>query len=242
MTSRDLSYQDELIALFGTLVDVMFCVKIIDGSYLEVNDAFVRRTGRSRIGDVVGRSAADLFVPELAERYEEQDRHVFATGEPLRDELEVIRRPNGELGWYLTTKLPIVDDGRVAAIASVSRDLKTPSTESIALQSLQAVVAYVREHIGEAIRVGTIAEAAGCSTDQLERRMKTVFGLTPKQYVLRVQVERASELLTGTDRPLAEIAALTGFYDQSDMSRRFARLMNQTPSQVRAEAQAQEPS
>ncbi len=239
MTDRPLRFQDELIALFGVLVDVMFCVKLADGTYDEVNDAFVRRTGRAAVSDVVGHTAADLFVAELAERYEEQDRHVFATGEPLRDELEVIRRPNGELGWYLTTKLPIVEGDEVVAMVSVSRDLKTPTSESIALQSLQSVVAYVREHVGESIRVGALAEVAACTTSQLDRRMKAVFGLTPKQYVLRVQVERAAELLSGSDRPLAEIASATGFYDQSDMTRRFARLMNQTPAQFRHAARVE---
>ncbi len=229
-----LSFQDELISLFDVLVDVMFCVKLRDGTYLRVNDAFVRRSGRSTVGEVVGHRASEVFIPELAERYEEQDTHVFETGEALRDELELIRRPTGELGWYLTTKLPIVDDGSVVALASVSRDLKTPTSERIAVESLQHVVAHVRDHLDEPIRATDLATVAGCSSDQLDRRMKRVFGITPKQYVLRVRVERVAQLLTETDTALADIAISTGFYDQSDMTRRFARLTNHTPAQFRA--------
>ncbi len=124
----ELNTQNELIALFETLVDVMFCIKSVDGTYLEVNSAFVRRTGRTSKRDVVGRRASELFHPELAQRYEEQDDEVFRSGEPLRDELELIRRPNAELGWYLTTKLPVPDNedtSQVAALVSVSRDLRT---------------------------------------------------------------------------------------------------------------------
>lgn len=239
MTTDDpapLSFQDELVSLFDVLVDVMFCVKLRDGTYHHVNDAFVRRSGRTSVGEVVGRRASEIFIPELAERYEEQDSHVFETGESLRDELELIWRPTGELGWYLTTKLPILDDDEVVALASVSRDLKTPTSERISVESLQHVVGHVRDHLAEPIRVADLAEVAGCSADQLDRRMKRVFGLTPKQYVLRVRVERVAQLLTDTDTPLADIAASTGFYDQSDMTRRFARLTNHTPAQFRSSA------
>ena len=234
-----LQCQSELIALFETLINVMFCIKSVDGTYLEVNGAFLRRTGRRSKRDVIGRTAAEVFNADLAERYEEQDRAVFASGEPLRDALDVIRQPNGALGWYLTTKLPVADrhdPSSIVGLVSVSRDLATPSSEGIAMESLQHVVAHVREHLGQTIRVADLASAAGCSIDQLDRRIRKVFGLTATQYILRVRVDRAAELLADTKMPLAEVASMVGFYDQSDFTRRFARLTNQTPAQFRAAA------
>lgn len=231
--------QTELIALFETLVNVMFSVKDLDGHYLEVNTAFVRRTGKRSKRNVIGTRATDHFVPELADRYEEQDRHVFDTREPLLDQLELIRRPNGELGWYLTTKLPVStpeDRTTLVGLVSVSRDLTVPSDENIAIERLQDVVVRVRESLGETIRVATLAEVAGCSESQLERRMRKVFGLSATQYVLRVRVETAAKLLTETDTSIAEIATRCGFYDQPDFTRRFARLTNATPAQFRTES------
>jgi PAS domain S-box-containing protein len=125
-----------LLELFDSLPQVMFCMKGVDGRYLAVNDAFVRRSGRRSKRDVLGARATDLFPAPLAERYEEQDGNVFSSGEPLRDELELIRRPDGSFGWYLTVKLPIEEDGEVTALVSVSRDLATPSDERIALEAL----------------------------------------------------------------------------------------------------------
>ena len=230
--------QSELIALFETLVNAMFSVKDLDGRYVEVNSAFVRRTGKRSKRDVVGTRATDHFVAELANRYEEQDREVFETGEPLVDQLELIRRPNGELGWYLTTKLPVADQAdrsRLVGLVSVSRDLYAPSEENIALERLQNVVVHVRENLRNTIRVSAMAEAAGCSESQLERRMRRVFGLSATQYVLRVRVEAAAKLLVETDTTLAEIATSCGFYDQPSFTRRFARLTNATPAQFRSE-------
>ncbi|MFT7474007.1 MAG: PAS domain S-box-containing protein [Verrucomicrobiales bacterium] len=231
--------QRELLALFETLINVMFCVKNLDGRYVEVNSAFVRRTGRSSKRDVIGTVSSDHFVSELADRYDEQDRQVFESGEPLRDQLELIKRPNGELGWYLTTKLPVgnIDDpSTLVGLVSVSRDLLSPNEENIAIERLQNVVTYVRQHLDGTIRVADLAAAAECSEAQLERRMRKVFGLSATQYVLRVRVDVAAQMLKETKEPIAAIATTCGFYDQPDFTRRFARLTNATPAQFRNES------
>lgn len=230
----NLNVQDELLELFDALVNVIFVIKDRSGVYTAVNRAFVRRTGRSSKREVVGKQASEIFAPELAERYEEQDARVFETGEPLRDELELIRRTDGKLGWYLTLKLPVIDDGEVAAIVSISRDLEVPSADRVEMESLTRVVDEVGRGLGEKLKVDDLAELAGCSTRQLERRMKRVFGLTVTQYILRRRVDRAAKLLAETDMSLAEVATTCGFYDQADFTRRFVRLTNETPGQFRS--------
>jgi PAS domain S-box-containing protein len=228
-------YPTELLELFDVLVNVMFCVKDREHRYIEVNQAFVRRSGAGSKRDVIGRSARDFFTPVLAERYEEQDDRVVAEGAPLRDELELIRRPNGELGWYLTTKMPVFDTGgAVAGLVSVSRDLDTPSEEGIAVESLTSVVELVQARFSEPLRVADLAAAAECSESTLERRMRNVFGISATQFVLRTRVDHATRLLAGTDRPLAEIALDCGFSDQSSFTRTFGRLTGDTPAQFRA--------
>jgi len=226
--------QDELLELYDLLVDVIFCMKQLDGRYVAVNRAFVRRTGRTSKRDVVGKRASDLFIPQLAERYEEQDQSVLLTGKPLRGELELIRREDGSLGWYLTTKLPAKgEDGATAGLVTLSRDLATPSDEGITMESLHRVVQLVQERLAEPLRVADLAAAAECSTASLERRMKKVFGVTATQFVLRSRVDRATRLLTTSATSLASIATEVGFYDQADFTRRFARLTNETPAQFR---------
>lgn len=232
-----LQCQGELIALFETLVNVMFCAKDADGVYLEVNTAFVRRSGRRSKREVVGRRASDLFSAERALHYQGQDGRVLSGEGPMRDELELIRRPHGGLGWYLSTKLPIFDPEHPetpTGLVSVSRDLHTPTQDGVAVASLAPVVTYVRNNLTEPLRVDDLAHVAGCSAAQLRRRVQSVFGLTPKQYVLRVKVERAMELLTNTNDDLSSIANQVGFYDQPDFSRRFVRITGRTPSQFRS--------
>lgn len=240
MPGAPFSCQDELIGLFDILIDVIFCMKDPHGRYLDVNAAFVRRTGRTSKRDVVGATAADFFSQPLAERYEEQDREVLSTGRPLRDELELIRREDGSLGWYLTTKLPVAGQNpsdRPIGLVSVSRDLRAPRSQDEVMASMTRVVDHVRANLATRIRVADLAEAAGCSESQLERRMRRTFGLPATKYVLRARVDRAAELLTETDTPLADIASTVGFYDQADFTHRFARLTNETPAQFRSNQQ-----
>lgn len=227
--------QEELLGLFDALVNVIFCIKAGDGTYVAVNRAFVRRTGRRSKREVLDRRAEDLFVTPLAERYQAQDRWVFDRGTPLRDELELIRRESGDYGWYLTTKLPVIDSdsGITRWLVSVSRDLATPDVDEPAMLSMQGVVNHVKNGLDRAFSVAELAEVAACSVSTLKRRMKRVFGLSVTQYILRSRVDRAVELLTSTSTTVAEIAALVGFYDQADMTRRFAALTGETPAQYR---------
>ena len=229
-------YQDELLSLFDALVNVIFCIKGSDQRYVAVNTAFVQRTGRTSKRDVVGKTAAELFPEELARSYEAQDARLFDTGEALRDELELIGRSDGSLRWYLTTKLPVLDKatGEVVSLVSVSRDLQMPSDEGIAVDSLTRVVDLVGDAYDTVLRVADLAAAADCSPGQLERRMKRVFGLTATQYVLRVRVDHAAELLRSSHDSLASIATRCGFYDQADFTRKFARLTNTTPAYFRS--------
>ena len=232
-----ISCQTELLELFDLLVDVIFCLKSPRSRYVAVNMAFVRRTGRRSKRDVIGRQAADFFSAPLAERYEEQDRQVLATGKPLRDEIELIRRENGTLGWYITTKLPVLspdEQGGFSGLVSISRDLATPSEHDDIPQSLARVVSHVRANLASTIRVAELAKVAQCSPSQLERRIRKTFGISASNYVLRARVDHAAHLLTDTDLPLAEAAIQAGFYDQADFTHRFARLTNETPAQFRS--------
>ncbi|MCD2194426.1 AraC family transcriptional regulator [Actinomycetospora endophytica] len=227
-----------LLALFAELTGVMFCAKDADGRYVEVNDAFVRRTNQRTRAGVIGHRAGELFVPALAERYEEQDARVLADGAALRHELELIRREGGSPGWYLTTKIPVTDaDGTVDGVVSVSEDLRSADASDPSMPALTRVVELVESRLEQPPRVEEMAAAAGFSPSVLERRMRAVFGLAPTQFVLRARIDRARALLTGSDRPLAEIAVACGFYDQPAFTRQFTRLAGETPGQFRRRAQ-----
>ncbi|MBC7291502.1 MAG: helix-turn-helix domain-containing protein [Actinotalea sp.] len=223
----------ELVRLMEGLTGTMFCAKDTTGRYVAVNQAFVDRTNEASRRAVVGRRAEDLFVGHLAAHYAAQDERVIAGGQALRDELELILRPGGSPGWYLTSKEPVRAGDVVVGLVSVSEDLRTSDPADVALSSLSRVVALVHERLGEPVTVAEMAAAAGCSAAALDRRMRKVFSLSPRRYLLRARIDRAATLLTTTDEPIAAVATATGFYDQAVLTRTFGRLTGQTPAQYR---------
>lgn len=231
----------EMLQLMDELSATMFCAKDTTGRYVAVNQAFVDRTGERSRRTVIGRRAEDLFVPGLAEHYTQQDRFVLDSGRVVRNELELILRPGGVPGWYLTAKLPVHVDGAVVGLVSVSEDLRTYDTADVAVNSLSRVVALVHERLAEPITVAELAAAAGCSPSTLDRRMRRVFSLSPQQFVLRTRIDHAAALLTAGDLSIAEVATGSGFYDQAAFTRTFGRLTGETPAQFRRRAVPRQP-
>lgn len=232
---------EAMLELVNELTSTMFCIKDTQGRYIAVNPTFVLRTNERSPRQVIGRTARELFVPELAARYETQDERVIATGRPLRNELELIRPPGGTARWYLTSKVPLRHEGRVVGLVSLSQDLRGDVVDDPAMAGLTRVVDHVEAHVADHIRVADLAEVAGCSVDALERRVRRVFHRTPGQLVLTARIDRATTLLTTSEEPIAAVASACGFYDQAAFSRTFARLTGRTPAQFRREAARREP-
>jgi PAS domain S-box-containing protein len=220
--------------ILATTPHVMFCIKATDGTYVAANQAFADRAGVSAPGDVVGKSARELFPAELATTYEAQDDHILRTGHMLTNELELITRPDGTFGWFLTSKSRWTDDeGAARGLVSVSVDLRTPADAAAPHSQLAAAVEVARTRYAEQLAVGELARAAGMSVTQLERSARRVLGLSPKQLILRFRLEEALHLLETTPLPIAEIANRCGYYDQSAFTRHFKRAVGMAPATYR---------
>lgn len=223
-----------VLELVDHLPGTMFCVKGADGRYIAVNPTFVERTNKRSRAEVLGRRAGELFVAELADRYEEQDARVHSSGRPLFNELELIRAPGGPFRWHVTAKVPLRDeDGRVTGVVSMSQDVGEGAANDRTMTSLGAVVAHIRAHLGDNVTSQDLARVAGCSVDTLERRCRRVFGRSPGQLILSTRIDVARGLLTGSDMPLAQIADLCGYADQAGFSRTFTRLVGIPPGRYR---------
>lgn len=241
-TATSDSYKDhavEVLRAMAELLDdvphVMFCAKDRSGAYLTVNQAFADRAGARDPDHVVGRYVEDLFDAELAASYARQDAELWESRQPLRNQLELISRPDGTLGWYVTTKVLITDVDGAAFLASVSVDLRAAGDAPTAHAGVAAAVAYVRGHCTEPVRVGDVAAAASMSVVQLERTTRRIVGLSVRQLLVRFRVERAIGLLATTELALSDIASQCGYYDQSAFTRQFRRVVGVSPGAYRSQ-------
>jgi AraC family transcriptional regulator len=95
---------------------------------------------------------------------------------------------------------------------------------------LRAVFEYVEEHLDASPTLEQMAAIARLSPCYFASQFKRATGLPPHQYVIARRVERAKQLLQGDgDVSLTEVAARTGFSDQSHFAHHFKRLVGVTP-------------
>jgi PAS domain S-box-containing protein len=93
-----------------------------EGRFIYANRALLNLWGL-KLADAVGRNFWDLsYPPELAARLHQQIRHVFETGEVVRDETPYTS-PTGVDGFYEYIFSPVFgSDGTVTVVAGSTRD------------------------------------------------------------------------------------------------------------------------
>lgn len=98
---------------------------------------------------------------------------------------------------------------------------------------LRRVEEYVDAHLGEDLELEQLALTAGMSLYHFARAFKASAGVPPHQFVLQRRIKLARDLLTSTDRPIADIALTAGFSDQSHLARHFRQSLAVSPGAFR---------
>jgi AraC-like DNA-binding protein len=104
----------------------------------------------------------------------------------------------------------------------------TPREKIVMLKVQQ----YIVEHLAENFSLTELAQEAALHPCYLVRVFGNAFGLPPHAYQNQQRIERAKTLLL-QGVPIATVAGLTGFADQSHLTRHFKRIVGVPPGQYR---------
>ncbi|MDN3575851.1 AraC family transcriptional regulator [Chitinimonas viridis] len=221
-------------ALFDRMPDMVFSVKDRAGRYITMSQACAERCGLAGKHEAVGRTAHELFPPHMADRYAEQDEQLFRTGLPIVDNLDLTLFNNREPGWCLSNKTPLLDaQGSIIGLACLSRDLLEPSRAGIVDARMAEAVDHMLACYAQPQSVEALAEMAGISLAQFERRMKKIFQLSAGQFLTKLRIDAAARLLAQSQAAISDIALDCGFCDQSALSKQFRQLTGMTPRDYR---------
>jgi AraC-like DNA-binding protein len=155
-------------------------------------------------------------------------------GGEIIDHLELVSNLDRSLGWYLATKVPLRNaTGEVIGLASISRDLGTPSLDDVEFPGLQRVVKHIREHMDEDLRPDRLAAMVKLSSAQLDRRMRRVFQLSTSAFIRKTRIEHAVRLLATTRLAITGIALDCGYGDQTAFTRQFRATVGMPPAAYR---------
>ena len=134
-------------------------------------------------------------------------------------------RGRERLQLHTRPRLDALDKGVIAAEQEQHRELPA--------RMLKSIEEYIDLNLQKNLRVEELASHLRLSTSYFTRSFRSSVGLTPHAYVMRRRLLRAQELIASTDLPLIDIAAETGFADQSHFSRRFHQMTGVSPRTYR---------
>jgi len=94
---------------------------------------------------------------------------------------------------------------------------------------LKRAIDYVEARLAEPVSLADLASSAGLTRMHFAAQFRAATGLRPHEYLLRRRIERAQEMLAGTDLPLVDVALSVGFQTQAHFSSVFKRYAGQPP-------------
>jgi AraC family transcriptional regulator len=130
-----------------------------------------------------------------------------------------------------------IDDGQpILAVEEALSDLIRGAARFVARRKpdwLLDVIEHIHGTWQDIQSVNSIAADFGVSPQHLCRAFKALLGVTIGQYSLLLRLDHARGLLWGTGKSISEIAAETGFSDQSHLTRTLTRHSSRTPARMR---------
>ncbi len=114
-------------------------------------------------------------------------------------------------------------------------ELVYSSQDARKMTQIRPAINYIDANFDKPVTLAEIARASHLSVSRLAHLFKEQMGITPIDYVTSVRIERAKELLVGTDQSCTEICFQAGYSNQSYFTRTFKSLVGTTPRQFRVQ-------
>jgi AraC-like DNA-binding protein len=131
---------------------------------------------------------------------------------------------------------PLEAESRLALVAErIALHLSTAEPRSRDRDPGLARLVRTRLEADDAVTLDALARELGTHPSHLVRVFRREYGLPPHRYVVGRRLDRARRLLLD-GLPIADVAAATGFHDQSHLTRHFRALLGTTPGAFRGAA------
>lgn len=99
---------------------------------------------------------------------------------------------------------------------------------------MHRIMDFIEAHMADAdINVGDMAEAAATSRSGLNRKLKSILGVTPLDLLREARIKRACQLLECNDLNVSEVAYRCGFSDPKYFSRCFKQTVGVSPTEYK---------
>jgi transcriptional regulator GlxA family with amidase domain len=109
-------------------------------------------------------------------------------------------------------------------------------------QLVMRVTAYLRDHVGQPVRVADLSRMVGVSERTLRAAFHDVIGISPKRYAITLRLRAARTALSNADphtTTVTDIATTFGFYELGRFAGRYRHTFGEVPSRTLRHAAAE---
>ena len=183
---------------------------------------------------------ASQCIPELKQLLPmlERARHgieFFGVSEPSLRHWRAIKAAQGLQRFIafcaFMTELSVCTDYRLLSSVQMQGD-----ADSQAQNVIHDVVKRITDHLAEPHAASTWAAELGMSESRFSRFFRKATGNTFTDFVNRVRISRACQLLMDTEQPIHHICYEVGFHSPANFNRRFLEIKGMTPSDFRRQS------
>jgi AraC family transcriptional regulator len=103
------------------------------------------------------------------------------------------------------------------------------SCGGLAPWQVKRVSEFIDKHLASPLPIGKLGAIVNLSPSHFCRAFKTCLGVSPHAYIMGKRVEKAQELMLGTDEPLVQIALSCGLASQSHLCLIYRRVIGCSP-------------
>jgi AraC-like DNA-binding protein len=111
------------------------------------------------------------------------------------------------------------------------------SDDDASMDRINAIVNRITDDLGQAPSAADLAAELGMSESRFSRFFRRVTGNNYTDFVNRVRVNRACQLLMESDRRITHICYEVGFNNVANFNRRFLEVKGMTPTEFRRQSE-----
>ncbi len=157
----------------------------------------------------------------------DEDRSVYRLTAKIQKELKTRNLYYQDLLTALLEELIITVLRRSNAASDTEKDI---------LRSMQYVTNFIHSNIGASISLEDLAQSIGYSYHYFRHIFKSIYGVSPKQYILEARITQAKLLLQQEDLSVKTIAQNCGFGNASQFSAAFRQHTGKSPLEYKRSA------
>lgn len=149
---------------------------------------------------------------------------------PLMVELSTAHGPH-RVGLLMSLFEQLVGCRERVLLAGPAYDVKAQRYLS---STINQVLSYIQQNVSGTLREADVAELAGMSVSTFTRFFRKHTGCTLVQYLHRLRINEACELLMCTNLSVTDICYRVGFNNLSNFNRQFLAAKDMPPSRFRS--------